>query len=165
MSDKYENTETFRRWWKDVAEYCECSPQFPVCTFVFKQIREYRESIDGDLEYIAFIEAVDNSLPSDMGKFAVRWEASIADRGLLDALKHVMQGKSSDIVNQLSARGGGFELLRLLALKYDPVMPNLFQMLMASIYGLANDKCKAFGETVARVAHIERVSDDMAEQC
>ena len=55
--------------------------------------------------------------------------------------------------------------MRLLALKYDPVMPNLRQMLMASIYGLANDKCKDFKSTVARVARIERVSNDMADQC
>ena len=93
------------------------------------------------------------------------WEAAIADKELLGASKHVMQGKCSDIVNQLSTYEGGFNLLRLLALKFDPVMPNLFQMLMASIYGLANDKCKDFRATVARVAHIERVSNDMADQC
>ena len=39
--DKCENTEVFRRWWKDVAEYCERSPQFPGCTFVFKKTRGY----------------------------------------------------------------------------------------------------------------------------
>ena len=43
-------------------------------------------------------------------------------------------------------------------------MPNLYQMLMASIYGLANDKCKDFKATVARVAYIERMSNDVAEQ-
>ena len=55
-------------------------------------------------------------------------------------------------------------MLRLLALKFDPVMPNLYQMLMASIYGLANDKCKDFKATVARVAYIERMSNDVADQ-
>ena len=150
---------------KDVGEYCERSAQFPGCTFVFKMIRGYQDSIDSELGYVAFFEAVDASLPTDIGKIADRWEASIADRELLSALKHVMQGTCSEIVNQLPARGGGFELLRLLALKYDPVMPNLFQMLMASIYGLANDKCKDFKPTVARIALIKRISNDMAEQC
>ena len=93
------------------------------------------------------------------------WEGAIADKELLGALKHVMQGKCSDIVSQLSVNEGGFELLRLLALKFDPVLPNLYQMLMASMYGLANDKCKDFRAAVARVAHIERVSNDMADQC
>ena len=55
--------------------------------------------------------------------------------------------------------------MRLLALKFHSMMPNLYQMLMASIYGLANDKCKDFRATVARVSHIERVSNDMADQC
>ena len=87
----------------------------------------------------------------------------VADRELLSALKHVMQGKCSDVVSQLTSGEGGFELLRLLALKFGPVMPNLCQMLMASIYGLANDKCKDFKATVTRVAHIERMSNDVAE--
>ena len=93
------------------------------------------------------------------------WEGPIADKELLVAVKHVMQGNCLDIVSQLSGTEGDFELLRLLALKFDPVMPNLYQMLMASIYGLANDKCKDFRATVARVAHIERVSNDMADRC
>ena len=80
-------------------------------------------------------------------------------------MKHVMQGKCSDVVSQLSTHEGGFELLRLLSLKFDPVMPNLYQMLMASIYGLASDKCKDFRATVARVSLMERVSNDMADQC
>ena len=29
LTDRCENTETFRRWWKEVAEYCERSPRFP----------------------------------------------------------------------------------------------------------------------------------------
>ena len=33
--EKYENTEVFRRWWKEVTEYCERHPQFPACFFVF----------------------------------------------------------------------------------------------------------------------------------
>ena len=38
-------------------------------------------------------------------------------------------------------------------------------MLMASIYGLANDKCNDFKATAARIAYIERISNDTAEQC
>ena len=43
-------------------------------------------------------------------------------------------------------------------------MPNLNQMLMASIYGFVNDKCKDFKAAVTRVAHIEKVSTDVAER-
>ena len=37
--DKHENNETFLRWWKDVAEYCEHNRRFLGCTYVFKAIR------------------------------------------------------------------------------------------------------------------------------
>ena len=56
-------------------------------------------------------------------------------------------------------------MLRLLALKYDPVMPHLRAVLLSSIYGLANEKCKDFKATVARIAYIERMSNEMADQC
>ena len=38
-------------------------------------------------------------------------------------------------------------------------------MLLSSIYGLANEKCKDFKATVARIAYIERMSNEMADQC
>ena len=70
----------------------------------------------------------------------------------------------ADVVNRLSSSDGGFELLRMLALKFDAAMPNLYRMLMASMYGLANDKCTDCKATVMRVAHIERISTDVAER-
>ena len=89
LPDKYENTEVFRRWWKDVAEYYERSPQFLGCSFVSKKIRGYQENIDSPMEYIKFFEEVDKSLPSGQLKLGDRWGASIADKELLGALKHV----------------------------------------------------------------------------
>ena len=109
-----------------MAEYCERSPQFPDCTFVFKEIRGYQESIDGPMEYIKFFEEADKSLPSDQSKIADRWEASITDKELLGALKHVMQGKCSDVVNQLSAHGGGFELLREVRPSHAQSLPDAY---------------------------------------
>ena len=148
--EKPENNEIFRRWWKDVAAYCERNRRFLGCTYVFKTIRGYQDRIDGP-DYLKFFTEVNKSLPGDTSN--LDWEGAIADKELLSALKHVMQGKCSDDVSRLSTHEGGFELLRLLSLKFDPVMPNLYQMLMAPIYGLANDKCKDFqgngGESVA----------------
>ena len=131
-------------------------------TYVLKTMRGYPERIEGPA-YTQFGIDVNKSLPGGFGN--LEWEYAMLDKDLLGALKHVMQNKCSEVVSQLSPVEGGFELLRLLALKYDPVMPNLFQMLMASIYGLANEKCKDFRATVARVTHIERISDDIADQC
>jgi hypothetical protein len=63
-------------------------------------------------------------------------------------MKFALKGNCADIMARIPT-GRGFELLRLLALKYDPLMPHLKQMLMASIYGLANNKCKDSEATVA----------------
>ena len=109
--EKPENNETFRRWWKDFAEYCERSRRVLGCTYVFKTIRGYQDRIDGP-DYLKFFTEVNKSLPGDRSN--LDWEGGIADKELLCALKHVMQGKCSYIVSQLSTHEGGFELLRLL---------------------------------------------------
>ena len=115
VPEKCDNTETFRRWWKGVAEYCERSPRFPYCILVFKKIRGYQQRIDGH-DYIEFSTAFNLSLPQHQAY--IYWEFTIADKEFLSALKHVMQGKHSDVVNQLTSDERGFELLRLLALKF-----------------------------------------------
>ena len=91
------------------------------------------------------------------------WDWWIAEKELFYAVKFVLKEKCADILARVKT-GSGYELLRLLVLKLDPKMLHLHQMLVASIYGLANDKCKDFKATVARIAHIERVSIDMADQ-
>ena len=56
-------------------------------------------------------------------------------------------------------------MLRLLASRYDPVMPHLRSMLLSSIYGLANEKCKDSKATIEMIAYIVKISNDMADQC
>ena len=60
-------------------------------------------------------------------------------KDLFGAVKFALQEICADIVSRLPS-GRGYELLRLLALKFDSVMPHLHQMLMSSIYGLVSDK-------------------------
>ena len=55
-------------------------------------------------------------------------------------MKFPLKSNCAEIVARVSG-GRGFELLRLFSLKYDPLLPHLNQKLMASIYGLANNKC------------------------
>ena len=101
--DRCENTETFRRWWKEVAGYCERSPRFPHCTLVFKKIRGCQQRIGGH-GYIDFSTAVNLSLPQHQAN--IDWENPIADKELLSALKQVVQGKCSDVVSQLTSDEG-----------------------------------------------------------
>ena len=49
--------------------------------------------------------------------------------------------------------------------RFDPVNPNLRQMMQAQMYGLANQKCKDFAAVISRVALIDRMANDQAEQC
>ena len=44
-------------------------------------------------------------------------------------------------------------------------MPHLRSMLMSPIYGLASEKCKDFKATLSRIAYIESMSNEMADQC
>ena len=37
----FDKVETFRRWWKDVAEFCERRQDYTDCSVVFKAIRGY----------------------------------------------------------------------------------------------------------------------------
>ena len=49
IPDRFDQVETFRRWWKDVAEYCERRQEYTDCGIVFKTIRGYlnpRENMD-----------------------------------------------------------------------------------------------------------------------
>ena len=149
VPEKYESAEVFCRWWKDVAEYCERHPMF----VRFKKIPGHPNVIENILEIMALFENVDEELPTSRSKLSNSWEMAIAEKELYGAAKHVLQGKCAEIVSQV-ANGRGFELLRILALKFDLVMPHLRQMIMASIYGLANDKCKDFWAMVARIAYI-----------
>ena len=62
----------------------------------------------------------------------MHWEMWIAEKELYYAVKFVSKEKFPDLLARVKT-GCGHELLRLLALKFDPVIPHLRQMLMASI--------------------------------
>ena len=68
---KPENTELFRRWWKDVAEYCENKDdrRFADCPSLFSAIRGYKNVIESKTEVMLLFQAADAHLkevtPSD----------------------------------------------------------------------------------------------------
>ena len=68
---KPESTEQFRRWWKDVAEYCEDKDgrRFADCPVLFSTTRGYKNMIEMGSEVILLFEAADIRLkevtPSD----------------------------------------------------------------------------------------------------
>ena len=58
--EKADSVETFRRWWREVAEYCERLQRFEHCTLVFKRIRGYPQRIAVH-DYMDFGIAVNKS--------------------------------------------------------------------------------------------------------
>ena len=122
--------------------------------------------MESQTEVVALFVVADSRLPSDRSGATLTqmWNKYDEEKEFHRAVKFVSKDRCSDIVNQVPS-GRGYELLRLLALRCDPVMPHLRSMLLSSIYGLANEKCKDFKATVARIAYIEKISNDMADQC
>ena len=93
------------------------------------------------------------------------WDTANSNKDLFHAVKFVLKDKCHDVVESVPRGGNGFELLRLLVRRFDPVNPNLRQMMQAQMYGLANQKCKDFSAVIARVTLIDRLANDQAEQC
>ena len=58
--EKPESPEIFRRWWKDVGEYCERFKTFPNCSFIFKKLRGYNDSLDEGLAVTTLFGKLDN---------------------------------------------------------------------------------------------------------
>ena len=58
---KPKSTEMFRRWWKDVAEYCEASPAFPCCHVLFSAIRGYKNVIESQFDVVVELFKVADS--------------------------------------------------------------------------------------------------------
>ena len=61
VPQKPASAEQFRRWWKDVAEYCEDkdSFRFPCCPVLFKMIRGHKNVIESQSEVLELFKAAD----------------------------------------------------------------------------------------------------------
>ena len=58
---KPESAEHFRRWWKDVAEYCEDTDgfRFASCPVFFNTIRGHKNVIESQSEVLELFKAAD----------------------------------------------------------------------------------------------------------
>ena len=65
------------------------------------------------------------------------WNKFDEEKELYRPVNFVLKEGCPHVIDQVRS-GRGYELLRLLALRYDPVMPHLRSMLFSSIFGLAN---------------------------
>ena len=86
--EKPESPEIFRRWWKDVGEYCERFKTFPNCSFLFKKLRGYNDALDEGPAVTTLFAKLDDDLPSDQ---TMAWEIWIAEKELYYAVKFVFK--------------------------------------------------------------------------
>ena len=60
--------------------------------------------------------------------------------------------------------GKGFELLRQLLTRYDPVHPNMVSHLRCELFGFANCRCNNFQKLVTRLEDIIHLTDRMGQE-
>ena len=84
-------------------------------------------------------------------------------RELYTCVEYALGGKSADVFGGVKP-GDGFELLRRLARKFDPVSPQAASIFKGRIYGLAGTLCATFAKTVERLRELERMRSDMRDQ-
>ena len=85
IPEKHDNAEVFRRWWKDVAEYCERFPKFPNCSFIFKKMRGYNDAVEKALTVTALFASLDEDMPANQ---TMHWDMFIAEKELYGAGKY-----------------------------------------------------------------------------
>ena len=133
---------------------------------VFKSIRNWANVNEGPDEIMNLFTHIENSIRFEEESICNgSWNTASSPKDLFHAVKFVLKNKCHDIIEIVPRGGNGFELFRLFVRRFDPVSPNLCPMLQAQMYGLANHKCKDFPVVIARVALIDRMANDQAEQC
>ena len=83
---------------------------------------------------------------------------------IFSAVEYSLSGKCSDIIGKVAAING-FDLMRRLCMKYDPPQKNIFQMLQAKLFGLAEKKCADFKAVFERLELIDGLVREMMDQC
>ena len=62
-------------------------------------------------------------------------------------------------------KGMGFEVMRQLIRLHDPLNPNLAIQYNAQIMGCIDKRCKNVDEVIVRLSQLQRIGNEMREQC
>ena len=92
---KPESAKLFRRWWKDVAEYCERNPALHCCQILPSEIRGYKSVIESQAEMVKLFAAADLRLPSDRGGATLTqmWNKYGDEKELYRVVKFILKEK------------------------------------------------------------------------
>ena len=165
LSDSSPSVLVFRKWWKDLYKYCQRrEKEWRGAESLFRVIRGYPNEIT-PREIGAFLNTCTNrdDTPTGAGfKFDRDWIFHDRNKEMFACVEHSLNGKCSDIVSSVVV-GDGFELLRRLARKFDPISPQAVSVYKGKVYAMAGSPCANFKATVARLAEIEALKNEMRE--
>ena len=157
------SAQVFRLWWKDLSKYCQRREKhWKAADSLFHVIRGYPNDIN-DREVPTFLISC-TTRDHDQNIFDVgTWQVWDRMRELYTCVEYALGGKCADVFGGVKA-GDGFELLRRLARKFDPVSPQAASIFKGRIYGLSGTPCATFAKTVERLRELERMRSDMRDQ-
>ena len=164
LTENNPTVAVFRKWWKELAKYCQKrEAHWRGAETLFKVIRSYPNEI-GPKEYPEFMMTCTNRDKTTTGTnydFG-EWEVYIRARELFDCVEYALNGKCGDIVSSVIP-GDGFELLRKLARKFDPLSPQAASVYKGRVFATAGQPCTSFVKTVERLQELERLRNEMRE--
>ena len=156
----------FRKWWRDMWKYCQRREKhWRGAESLFNVLRTYPNVIT-PLETNNFITAL-NARESAEGGHGFRFDSEWGwpadrDKEMYECVEYALNGKCADIFGQVMA-GCGFEALRRLARRFDPVSPQAAAMIKGMVYATAGKPCKNFAQTVERHLELQRLQAEMRD--
>ena len=155
---------SFRKWYKELYKYCSKRQFFwRGSETLFKVIRGYPNEIVRK-ERRHFQQACtdrDNRPGGTQFDFGY-WDIEARSREMFTCVEYALDGKCGDLVSGVQ-NTDGFELLRKLARKFDPISPQAASVYKGKIFALAGQPCANFAKTVERLHELDMLRLEMRE--
>ena len=94
--------------------------------------------------------------------FGGSWNVHDRSKETFSCVEYALNGKCGAIVGRIWS-GDGFEFLRKLARKYDPISPQPVSIYKARVLAFAGQPCMNFSKTVERLHELEKLRGEMRE--
>ena len=92
------------------------------------------------------------------------WMQNFVETDLYELLETSLKDKAEETLKN-AGKGMGFEVMRQLIRLHDPLNPNLAIQHTAKIMGFIEKRCKNFDEVIVRLSQLQRIGNEMREQC
>ena len=163
LPDGNPSVQVFRRWWQDLAKYCaKREKDWRGATSLFRVIRGYPNILTAP-ELPEFQQVCTKWDELVDGYDFQLWDVHIRNKEMYGCVELALDGKCADIVAGVVGSVDGFELLRQLARRFDPISPQAASIYKARIFSLAGKPCESFKKTAERLVDLEKLRLEMVE--